>query len=27
LRLHIKLESKLSADRDLMSGTENMKIT
>jgi len=27
LRLHIKLESKLSTDRDLMSGTENMKIT
>jgi len=27
LRLRIKLESKLTADRDLMSGTENMKIT
>ena len=27
LRLRIKLESKLSTDRDLMSGTENMKIT
>jgi twitching motility protein PilU len=26
LRLRIKLESKLSADRDLMSGTENMKL-
>jgi twitching motility protein PilU len=27
LRLRIKLESKLTADRNLMSGTENMKIT
>ena len=27
LRLRIKLESKLTTDRNLMSGTENMKIT
>jgi twitching motility protein PilU len=27
LRLRIKLESKLTANRDVMSGTENMKIT
>ncbi|MEO7622702.1 MAG: type IV pili twitching motility protein PilT, partial [Gallionella sp.] len=27
LRLRIKLESKLSTDRDLMSGTENMRMT
>jgi twitching motility protein PilU len=26
LRLRIKLESKMSTDRDLMSGTENMKL-
>ncbi|HEU0283450.1 MAG TPA: PilT/PilU family type 4a pilus ATPase, partial [Gallionella sp.] len=27
LRLRIKLESKLSGDRDVMSGTENLKLT
>ncbi|NOT82794.1 MAG: type IV pili twitching motility protein PilT, partial [Gallionella sp.] len=27
LRLRIKLESKLSLDRDVMSGTQNMRIT
>jgi twitching motility protein PilU len=27
LRLRIKLESKLSLDRDVMSGTQNMSIT
>jgi twitching motility protein PilU len=27
LRLRIKLESKLVTNRDLMSGTENMKMT
>jgi twitching motility protein PilU len=26
LRLRIKLESKLTTDRNLMSGTENMKL-
>jgi twitching motility protein PilU len=26
LRLRIKLESKLSTDRDVMSGTENLKL-
>jgi twitching motility protein PilU len=26
LRLRIKLESKLSGDKDVMSGTENMKL-